>query len=165
MRVRVLERLPIIGGRTSTIEEISFKFDLGPTFFLYPRVFDEIFRAAGTSLAAEIERAGIVAWLAEEPVGCGAWRPFSEVEPGVVEIKRMYVEPTRSRRGIAHAILNQLEKLAQADGYSTARLETGSNSHTRFVCTRPPVTSEIEPFWPLSRRPAQRLLREAPLTA
>ncbi|MGB8340466.1 MAG: NAD(P)-binding protein, partial [Chthoniobacterales bacterium] len=55
MRVRVLERLPIIGGRTSTIEANGFKFDLGPTFFLYPRVLNEIFRAAGTSLAAEVE--------------------------------------------------------------------------------------------------------------
>ncbi len=55
MRVRVLERLPIIGGRTSTIEANGFKFDLGPTFLLYPRVLDEIFRAAGSSLAAEVE--------------------------------------------------------------------------------------------------------------
>lgn len=54
-RVRVLERLPIVGGRTSTIEADGFKFDLGPTFFLYPRVLDEIFHAAGTSLEAEVE--------------------------------------------------------------------------------------------------------------
>ncbi len=54
-RVRILERLPIVGGRTSTIEAEGFKFDLGPTFFLYPRVLDEILRTAGTSLAAEVE--------------------------------------------------------------------------------------------------------------
>ncbi len=54
-RVRILERLPIVGGRTSTIAAEGFKFDLGPTFFLYPRVLDEIFKAAGTSLAAEVE--------------------------------------------------------------------------------------------------------------
>ncbi|MDQ3200055.1 MAG: phytoene desaturase family protein [Verrucomicrobiota bacterium] len=55
VRVRILERLPIVGGRTSTIEAAGFKFDLGPTFFLYPRVLDEILRTAGTSLAAEVE--------------------------------------------------------------------------------------------------------------
>lgn len=55
VRVRILERLPIPGGRTSTIEAGGFKFDLGPTFFLYPRVLDEILRTAGTSLAAEVE--------------------------------------------------------------------------------------------------------------
>ena len=55
LRVRILERLPIVGGRTSTIEAEGFKFDLGPTFFLYPRILDEILRAAGTSLQAEVE--------------------------------------------------------------------------------------------------------------
>lgn len=55
MRVRILERLPIVGGRTSTIEAEGYKFDLGPTFFLYPRVLDEILRSAGTSLEAEVE--------------------------------------------------------------------------------------------------------------
>jgi phytoene desaturase len=55
LRVKILERLPIVGGRTSSIEADGFKFDLGPTFFLYPRVLEEIFAAAGTSLRDELE--------------------------------------------------------------------------------------------------------------
>ena len=55
VKVKVLERLPTVGGRTSSIEADGFKFDLGPTFFLYPRVLEEIFAAAGTSLVAEVE--------------------------------------------------------------------------------------------------------------
>ena len=55
IRVRIIERLPIVGGRTSTIEADGFRFDLGPTFFLYPRVLDEIMRVAGTTLAREVE--------------------------------------------------------------------------------------------------------------
>jgi phytoene desaturase len=55
VKVKVLERLPTLGGRTSSIEADGFKFDLGPTFFLYPRVLDEIFAAAGTSLREEVE--------------------------------------------------------------------------------------------------------------
>jgi phytoene desaturase len=55
VRVRIVERQPIIGGRTSSIEAQGFKFDLGPTFFLYPRVLEEIFAAAGTSLRNEVE--------------------------------------------------------------------------------------------------------------
>ena len=31
--MKVLERLPTVGGRTSAIEAEGFKFDLGPTFF------------------------------------------------------------------------------------------------------------------------------------
>ena len=54
-KVKVIERLPTLGGRTSSIEADGFKFDLGPTFFLYPRVLDEIFRAAGTTLHDEVE--------------------------------------------------------------------------------------------------------------
>jgi phytoene desaturase len=54
-KVKVLERLPTVGGRTSCIESDGFKFDLGPTFFLYPRVLEEIFQAAGTSLLDEVE--------------------------------------------------------------------------------------------------------------
>ena len=52
---RIIERLPVVGGRTSSIEAEGFKFDLGPTFFLYPRVLEEIFAAAGTTLAREVE--------------------------------------------------------------------------------------------------------------
>jgi phytoene desaturase len=55
VRVKIIERLPIIGGRTSSLEADGYKFDLGPTFFLYPRVLEEIFRAAGTELRDEVE--------------------------------------------------------------------------------------------------------------
>jgi phytoene desaturase len=54
-RVKIIERLPILGGRTSSLEANGFKFDLGPTFFLYPRVLEEIFAAAGADLQREVE--------------------------------------------------------------------------------------------------------------
>ena len=52
--VTVVERRSQVGGRTSTIERDGFRFDTGPTFFLYPRVLREIFLAAGFDLEAEI---------------------------------------------------------------------------------------------------------------
>ena len=56
LRVRVLERLAVPGGRTSTITTPEgFKFDLGPTFFLYPRVLEEIFSTCGYDLRDEVE--------------------------------------------------------------------------------------------------------------
>ncbi len=55
LRVKILERLPTVGGRTSSIEANGFKFDLGPTFYLYPRVLDEILRAAGTTTEREMD--------------------------------------------------------------------------------------------------------------
>jgi phytoene desaturase len=52
--VRVVERLPRAGGRCSAIEADGFRFDLGPTFFLYPQVLERIFRLIGRDLHAEI---------------------------------------------------------------------------------------------------------------
>ncbi len=53
--VTVLERRDRVGGRTSTIEANGFRFDLGPTFFLYPQVLRKIFRACGRSLDHEVD--------------------------------------------------------------------------------------------------------------
>jgi phytoene desaturase len=55
LRVTVLERLSRVGGRTGTFEENGFRFDVGPTFFLYPRVLEEIFASAGFDLQREVE--------------------------------------------------------------------------------------------------------------
>ncbi|MFN7811521.1 MAG: phytoene desaturase family protein, partial [Planctomycetia bacterium] len=56
VRVRVFERLDVPGGRTSTITSPEgFRFDLGPTFFLYPRVLEDIFHACGRDLRREVE--------------------------------------------------------------------------------------------------------------
>ncbi len=52
--VTILESRSVVGGRTSTLERDEFKFDIGPTFFLYPRVLREIFAAAGRDLDQEV---------------------------------------------------------------------------------------------------------------
>jgi len=54
MQVHVVERLPRVGGRCSAIESDGYRFDLGPTFFLYPRVLERIFRLIGRDLHREI---------------------------------------------------------------------------------------------------------------
>ncbi len=54
-RVKLLERQPVVGGRTSTLTGGGFQFDVGPTFFLYPRVLDEIFQSVGRNLHDEVE--------------------------------------------------------------------------------------------------------------
>ncbi|MEO1614612.1 MAG: phytoene desaturase family protein [Planctomycetota bacterium] len=52
--VTVLERRDRPGGRTSAIEREGFRFDCGPTFFLYPRVLSEIFASVGYDLMTEV---------------------------------------------------------------------------------------------------------------
>lgn len=55
VKVTVIERLEDVGGRTSTFELGGFRFDLGPTFFLYPRVLREIFAAVGQDLDDHVD--------------------------------------------------------------------------------------------------------------
>jgi phytoene desaturase len=54
VKVTVVEKRGEVGGRTSTLEQDGYKFDIGPTFFLYPKVLKEIFAAAGYDLDAEV---------------------------------------------------------------------------------------------------------------
>jgi phytoene desaturase len=54
LRVHVVERLPRVGGRCSAIEQDGFRFDLGPTFFLYPLVLERIFKLIGRDLHTEV---------------------------------------------------------------------------------------------------------------
>ncbi len=52
--VTVFERADRVGGRCAAIEADGFRFDTGPTFFLYPRVLEEIFSAVGRNMWEEI---------------------------------------------------------------------------------------------------------------
>jgi len=52
--VQVFERHDRVGGRTSTLNLDGFRFDLGPTFFLYPPALERIFRVAGYCLSEEV---------------------------------------------------------------------------------------------------------------
>ena len=54
LEVTVLEKQPRVGGRTSAIEGEGYRFDLGPTFFLYPQILQEIFQAVGRDLFKEV---------------------------------------------------------------------------------------------------------------
>ncbi|MGG5817628.1 phytoene desaturase family protein [Falsiroseomonas sp. HW251] len=55
-RVTVYERDPVVGGRTRTLTtEDGYSFDLGPTFFLYPRILKEVFQRCGAELESEVD--------------------------------------------------------------------------------------------------------------
>lgn len=57
------------------------------------------------------------------PAGCGALR---RLDGDVAEIKRMYVVPAARGTGVATAILRALEEAAVDRGWTTLRLETGT---------------------------------------
>ena len=67
--------------------------------------------------------AHLVCVLDGRAVACGAWQPL---EPGIAELKRMYVRPAYRGRGIARQLVVALEEEALAAGHPVVRLETGT---------------------------------------
>lgn len=64
----------------------------------------------------------VIAYRDGEPVGCAALR---ELDPGTVELKRMFVLPQGRRMGTARRMLEALEGRARDMGFSAVRLGTG----------------------------------------
>lgn len=55
LKVTVLERLGVVGGRCSQLQIGRFKFDRGPTFLHYPCALRQIFRAVGHDLDSDLQ--------------------------------------------------------------------------------------------------------------
>lgn len=63
----------------------------------------------------------IVIYVDEIPAACGAFKKFNEE---TVEIKRMYTNPDYRKRGLATAIVKELEIWAKELDYKKAMLES-----------------------------------------
>jgi GNAT superfamily N-acetyltransferase len=64
----------------------------------------------------------LIGSLLGEPVACGGWRM---VEPGLAEVKRMYVVEAHRGRGLGRHLLAAIENSAARAGMRRLRLETG----------------------------------------
>jgi 1-hydroxy-2-isopentenylcarotenoid 3,4-desaturase len=53
--VTVVDRLDHAGGRATVWEKDGFRFDLGPSWYLMPDVYDRHFQLMGTTAAAELD--------------------------------------------------------------------------------------------------------------
>lgn len=72
----------------------------------------------------DLLRNAVVLYEDGVPVGCGAFKSYSEDS---VEVKRMYVLPEYRGKRLAVRILEELEKWASEEGFKFAVLETGKN--------------------------------------
>lgn len=70
-----------------------------------------------------------IARLGGQAVGCGGLR---YLQPGIGEVKRMFVRPEARGRGVARRILARLEARARELGYERVWLET-SDQHTEAM--------------------------------
>ena len=64
----------------------------------------------------------VIAFVDEMPVSCGA---FKEYESKMVEVKRMFTLPEFRGKGLASAVLSELEMWAAEVGFNSCILETG----------------------------------------
>lgn len=84
----------------------------------------------------------LVAYAADgSPAGCGGLRQLDDTS---AEIKRMFVDPAHRGTGVSVAVLLELEAAAVQHGWTTLRLETGTEQpdairfYTREGYTRIP---------------------------
>ncbi|MFD0689886.1 bifunctional helix-turn-helix transcriptional regulator/GNAT family N-acetyltransferase [Actinomadura fibrosa] len=64
----------------------------------------------------------LIAYLHDEPVGCGALKLHAD--DGIAEVKRMWISPRARGLGLGRRMLADLEARARAHGIRTLRLET-----------------------------------------
>lgn len=64
----------------------------------------------------------VIAYLNDEPVGCGCFKKFDEQS---AEVKRMFAREDARGRGVGAAVLTELEKWAAELGYTAMVLEHG----------------------------------------
>jgi GNAT superfamily N-acetyltransferase len=77
---------------------------------------------AGAAELSPPAGAFVVGYAGDQPVCCGGVKRLDERR---CEIKKMYVVSEMRGRGVARALLHELERLARELGYATARLDTG----------------------------------------
>lgn len=65
----------------------------------------------------------LLAWCDRLPVGCVSLKPL---EPGVAEVKRLWVDPAARGLGLARRLMRAVEDQARTLGYASLKLDTNA---------------------------------------
>ena len=100
-----------------------------------------------TTLPGKYARPGgvvLIAWKGEEAAGAIAYRM---VEPGVAEMKRLYVRPAFRGRGLGRELAEELIAEARARGYRTMLLDTLASMQSARALYRDIGFVPVEPYY------------------
>ena len=75
--VEIYEKKPYIGGRTSSFRLGEYKFDLGPTFFIMPKILEDIFIETGERLDEQLNLIEINPMYRLKFYGLDDFNPYS----------------------------------------------------------------------------------------
>jgi putative acetyltransferase len=98
-----------------------------------------------TNTPLQSRSAYLIAYDRGRPLGCGAFRPL---DAGAAELRRMYVIQAERRKGVAQALLAELEIAARRLDYTTLRLETGVRQRPAMMFYEANGFHRILPFAP-----------------
>ena len=101
--VTVYERGAQVGGRSRQLRMDGYRFDVGPTFFLYPRIIREVFEHCGQAFEREVEMTRIdplyeLLFMAGDEVG-DALKVWSAPEKLAAEVARFNPQDMRGLDG------------------------------------------------------------------
>lgn len=85
----------------------------------------------------------LLGWHEGRPVACGGWRVLDAC---TIEVKRMYVDPSMRRHGVARALLVALEDSARERGFTRVRIETGEHQPEAVALYGQAGYARIPPF-------------------
>lgn len=135
LEVTVVEKQPRVGGRTSAVEGGGYCFDLGPTFFLYPQILEEIFSAVGRELRREVPMKKLDPQYRLIFGGGGELLCTSDIERMVAEIAKLAPGDAPQFRRFMSDNRVKLEKFAPC--LQSPWLGWGSLAETRLLAVLP----------------------------
>ena len=97
----------------------------------------------------------VVGWAGGTPVACAGVRLN---EPGLAELKRMYVRAGARGRGFARQLLRRMEAEARALGAQRLRLETGARQPEAIALYESAGYVAVDPFGHYADQPLSRHL-------
>jgi DNA-binding MarR family transcriptional regulator/GNAT superfamily N-acetyltransferase len=89
------------------------------------------------------EGAFLIAWSDDLPIACVSLRPL---EPGVAEVKRLWVDPIARGQGLARRLMRQIEARARDLGHDRLKLDSNTVLTEAIALYRSDGWQEIAPY-------------------